>query len=488
MAPTNSKSNFKDSELYQVLRTFGPADRRKFRLFLASPYHNNKPQLLTFYEHILRFAPKFSSNDLDDHKLLHDSDLDITNKKNLYNLKSEICHLAEVYLTLEENNKDPFGDLSRLAGIHKNRNLRVRYSRIMKKADPKVQDHLVGNGAEQALRRFTYNKILLDDIYLTASRKSVDNRLISMVEDLDEFYLHMKLRYSCELKNRELFYNEDYPNQMLDVILPEIVASENPTIQIYQKILALLNKDLEMEDRFDVFQEYLDLLPEQQDRLSGHEYKSIIDYGLNFCIRYSNAVGDLKGPENFVRLIENLEERELLVEHQIIKPFQFRSTVNCYLDLGKAEKARSFMDRYGEFIPEGQRKNVLDQCNADYFFATERFDEVFSIVQQVSYLDPKQVVALKVVEIKCDIAMAQWDRLTNDLDAFRHYIKHYEEQISYKDRLEAFLDVARKIGRLRKEDTEAWQEIMNRTTINPRPVHWRWLRSYVGQHLNVPQN
>ncbi|MEL7340822.1 MAG: hypothetical protein AAGM67_10075, partial [Bacteroidota bacterium] len=278
----------KNSKLLRLLRKLSKEERQRFQLYLQSPYCNPHPRLCQLYEAILPYGPDFDDPKLSKAKL----------QKKLYGGKNfREQKVADEISLLYRRLKDFVGE--------------ERYREDGLQAESQALQALSERGLDELfeiefrrLEKKLLQRPFLDETYhrqqlsLAQARNDHFGRkqlrtehegLALKHQALDQHYLAIKLRESCEVLNRQQIINTEIPIQLSEVLIETLSAADHPyrkipVIDVYYHIYQTLAHP--EEDQY--YEEMLEVLELYSSFFAPEESRAMFNYAQNHCIRRIN--------------------------------------------------------------------------------------------------------------------------------------------------------------------------------------------------------
>jgi hypothetical protein len=124
------------SKFIEILKTFNPAEFKRFGLMIRSPYFNSEKVLITLFDQLKKHYPEFSSKTLDREKVF--LKLYPAKKYNdalMRNVFSDMLKLCEEFLLFEKYRSNEFRSRIELMDEYSSRGLMKLYEKTLQKAE-----------------------------------------------------------------------------------------------------------------------------------------------------------------------------------------------------------------------------------------------------------------------------------------------------------------------------------------------------------------
>ncbi len=409
-----------NSKLLTLLQTFKSSELREFKDFVASPYFNKNKELVLFYAYLRKHAPHFPPAKIERlaiYKALFPNKP--YDEKHLNYLMSFLLKLAEEYVGLKKyQTTKTLGEYQQLSSfVERDLDKHFHYSfnkatRSLDKSpfrnmDFYRQQYLL---ADVAAQYFANQKIRKHDSYLQQA-----------ANNFDLYYLANKLKYCCELLNRQKLVKGEYELKMIDEIQAFLTLHphENiPAIAIYHQILMTLTK----EDAHHHFEKLKELLLRYQEKFPNQERKEMLLYALNFCIRQANS-----GKQNYIEEAFNLYfkgiESELLFENGYLSPWAFKNVIRSGLMLKRYDWVENFIDKYNKKQAPEFRQNGFHYNMADLYYSKKEFNIAHQHLAQVEFTDIYINLDSKKMLMKIYFESGEIEALLSSIASFNIFLK-----------------------------------------------------------------
>jgi hypothetical protein len=289
---------------------------------------------------------------------------------------------------------------------------------------------------------------------------------------LDGYFWIEKLKLQCELVNREIVLNEEtnVKNEVPGILLAtDKLEKENAFICIYRKILlALTNPTF---DRLDFWRELLFLyknLPFQKSTYD--ETLTIGHYLINIALmRIKKGDSDFKSC--MIEVISFMEEKNLLLERNVISSPIFKVAISVSLRANKISWAENFLRKYSPHLSDINSEEIIKYCKSLILFYRKQYDEADMILRSINHnaVDIYMKLNIRKLDIKIYIEHAiqskqiAFPMLQHKVKSFRSFIlDKITVGIENRDQLLRFLLYVRKSTHCLWGTNEARNQLLNK--------------------------
>lgn len=408
-----------NTRLADLLSTFSKKELRDCRKFIASPYYNQREDVVALFDlihsHFKKGEPlpdkpaifqKLYGKDepFDDHKVRM--------------AMSFLLKCAEQFLVNQSVTTEKVAIKTRLAAIYRERNLSKHFERTMRDAKNELDKTDTRNATFYHLDQ----KLQMEEYRFHASqRRTADHNLQAVTDNLDIVYFSQKLRQACLLLSHQTVYKKEYRFGLLKSIL-EQVEKENllsvPAISVYYYAY----QSLAHPDQPTYFNQLKKALVEEGQKFPKNEIADLYLLAINFCIKKHNDGEEAYLQDEF-DLYKDGIEKEYLLNKGILSRFAYRNVVTTGLALKKDKWVEQFIHAYKDHLETAHRKSMFPFSLARLAFQRRQFGEALQLLQQSEYRDLLLNLAAKGVVLKIFYETAEYDALYSHMDAMQRFIR-----------------------------------------------------------------
>lgn len=409
-----------NSKLIELLKTFNAPELREFKDFVASPFFNKNDELVLLFDYLKKCAPKFSDKKINAttvyQQLFPKKKYD---DKHMKYLMSFLLKLAEKYIGYKK-----YQDQKLLPDYHVlssciDRKLEKHYQQNFQKATSLIKKNSLID------TNYYYHQYLLADIanqhFLSKKIRKLDNRLQVASDFLDLYFLANKLKYSCEILDRQQTLSGEYVIGMLEEVtlyLEKNNFEAETTINIYYHILRILVE----EHPEPYFEKLKELLFKNLEQFTKEEIQNMYFLTLNFCIRRVRKSGK-KHAEELLNLYLKGIETKILFENNKLSPWTYKNVVKLGLGLNKFDETELFINKYNNSLAESFQKDALQYNLADLYYYRNELDKALEHLRNVEFSDIYYALDSKVMLLKIYYELDEQEPLISLLASFKIYLK-----------------------------------------------------------------
>ena len=412
-----------DATVIKKLAEFNKSEIRRFSAYLQSPFFSWNPKTVSLGLYLLDLYPQFPPEPLKKEKLfelLFPSDRAYTDQliHDQFSLLNKCLRQFMAQLQYEQDERQQQFYLAQAyVAQGKNSHFNQTFKRVKKKVSQassrSPEDHLQLFAMYQEERK------------LPASRKvrKGGDPLIPMVDNLDRFYLTHKLKYACEMLNRQSIFNIQYQAPLTETLIEFLAAhaasyDQQPLISLYFQIYRLLQEP--DDERYQALRQQL---YKHQEALPGEEKTNIYVFLQNHCIKQLNA-GQTRYLQELFSLYQTLLEQKILYDKQGFIPHPYiKNMVTVGLRLQHYDWVKHFLETYKDHIHPQQREDAFHYNMAQYHYERQQYRKALKLLIQIQYTDLFYQLDARMLQMRIYYEMEEDDSLNYLVKAFKTFLK-----------------------------------------------------------------
>jgi len=453
-----------ESKLIFLLKTFKKPEWRRFRDFLASPYYNKRSDLIDFFRYIEGIAPNFSAIKLEKKVVFQQlyPGRAYEDKQMRY-LMNYTLKAAEQFLGQQRLVNSSLIDnfiLEELVDRKLEKHSRTYFEKMALNQD-KVQEKSLD---------YYFLKYKLADIankhFSNQDLRRDDDNLNLAARNLDLFYFYNKLKYSCEMINRQNVFSATYDlgftNLFYDYLEQQSDVKE-PLIAIYLQIYAMLTR----EDASDNFEQLKNLIYRYNGEIPAIEKQHIYSYAINYCgrqIKYNNNI-KYYANQCLDLYLEGIQQ-EFMFVNGYLSPWNFKNVVKLGFNLKKYDWTEQFIqDYYKKLAPEFQ-EDALHFNLADLAYRRKKYNDAQYHLLLVAYSDVFYSLGAKTMLLKIYYENDELESLFSLIASFSIYLRRNKKiSNNFRETYLNFTQLLHQIVRSNKEKLPAIKERIDQTEL-----------------------
>lgn len=438
------------SKLIELLRSFDITEFRRFNEFVGSPYFNKNQDLSRFVAYLESLAPDFSEEKLKKEtvfQVLYPGEP--VDPKRLAYLMNYLLKLAERFLAIQCYEDD--GSLTDYHLLQEfiDRKLDKHYGYLLTKSRERLEA-MNGRDGEHFYHHFLLSKAASDHFYQLKVRK-FDPSLQEVSDKLDDFYFFHKLKYSCEMLNRQAIIQADYQLTFVDEVKSYLLrqAKIDPLIEIYLRIylsLAFPEEEAHFTDLLGLLERYAHTLDQKTRR-------EVYLYAINYC-----APKLRKGKDAFIPVMLDLYMRGIdnrsLFDEDYLSHWTYSNVVKLALRLERYSWIETFIRENVANLPPAVRTDAEHYNLAELYYHQKNYDEVLNHLNQLQFTDLHYHLGSRVMLLKTYYELDNEEPLLSLLAAFSVYLRRHK-QISLPMK-KTYLNFCQLLHQLMRRNPKKW--------------------------------
>ena len=406
-------------KLYSIFKKLSPYELSGFNEFVQSPFFNKHAPTINVVELIVKAIRNKAFDDLNEHKLFHKLfPKEAFNTQKLNDLYSAVNKLMDVYLSFLQFQKNATQNSIGLIQQYLDRDLTTHYkteiSRLKKRkteihaSEEYYNNYLIENSADQ--------------FFIRQRTRKADQSLQLKANNIDLFFLSIKLKLFCEMLNRanviDTKYDLKFQQEIIQYIKTNIAFFEHePIIYVYYLIYNTL-VDGSNEEHYFLLKKTLNKTVQLFDKT---EAKSLFDYAENYCIKKINS-GKSDYLKELLSIYKMLIEKQLLYTGDYLSPLDYKNIVTLGLRNHEVKWTKQFIEHYKNKIEPEFAENAYTYNLANFYYETKEYKQAAKLLQQVEFTDISYTAGAKFILLKIYFEQNEVDALYSVIDSFRVYL------------------------------------------------------------------
>jgi len=403
------------SKLISLFKTLSAAERRRFKKWVNSPIHNFDPRISKFYDFLV--ARKEHS----EHSLKREKAYAVIFEKEAFDdlkmrrIMSEFLGVLEDFLAHETWQNNPAEQWLTLAKTYRQRQLSADATAYLTKAEQALND--------QPLRDSQYilNHYRLQEERLAQnSARDSSLNLQEMTNELVNFFVVELLRNACSAASHTAVYRADYQLPYLEEVLAKCDAggySDVPLIRLYYHSYCCLSEPVASAHFFS----YKMLMSEAGKWLSVTDFRDVLLFGINHCIRRMNT-GELAFLREAFDLYQLGLKQETFLENGVLSRFTYKNIVAIGLNLNETQWVKQFLESYSPLLASAFRDHYERFCRAKLAYHEGNYDHVRTLLHDLAFDDVLLELNARLLLLKIYFETGEWRLLEGFLTTFERFI------------------------------------------------------------------
>lgn len=455
-----------NGKLISLVKTF---DSTKWKIMtdaLQSPFFNKKPEILSFFLFLKQISKKgYPDNLLQKQILFEKVHPGIAYDDAQFNhLCSGLYKVLERVLALLKMEEDGIQSELYQMQYFLSHDLEKSYGFTQQKAAQKLSskskivesDYLQGGLlADLGDWHFAQQKV-----------RKFDENLQKASDQLDLFYFSRKLRYLCEMMDRQQSLSHQYRLTFSEALHQHLLHNaydHHPLIRIYAMLFRLFLNETDTKVDFGSFKK---LLEAYHTCFEEKDLRTIYYFGINFCIRQFR-LGEKSFANDLMDLYQSGFDHKILLDQGKVSPWTFKNVVRLGLGLQRLEWTESFVQDYGPFLPADHQEDAINFNLAEIHYFRKQYDKALVFLHNTKFNDIYYNLDAKVMLAKIYAEKCEYEALDNLLMTFYIFLKRQKD--IPRDIKAPYLNFIRFLQQFQRIDhpqkSEIWKEKIAKTKL-----------------------
>lgn len=461
------------SKLIELIKTLSNKELRHFDDYVQSPFFNKNDHVTALFQYLKKFHPDYEDKKLDKEyvfKKLFPKAKFYSQK--LRNLMSELAKLLEGFLVLGELEKNSSQKDIWLLDVFTQRYLDKHFQHKLNEAN-KNQKRVPHHDSDYYHAQYSIENAAYS-FSVVNSNRPVETNLQQVINNLDHYYLALKLRYSCAIFNRQSLLAVSYDVPMLDEILHFLENNKHDdiaAIALYHHLLLLLKNETQTH-----YEKLIALLDIHKNGLPTSELRQIYTALFNYFNKKLKS-GNPEYLSKIFDLYKIMLEREIIFVEGYISPYQhFRNIVIAALRLGELPWAEQFIQDYSIRVVPERRENMVNYCMAELNFFKKDYQQTLNFLLSFEFQDAYNYVEHKRLLLKSYYELDEMEPFEALAHAFRNYLRRNKTISEYnKKSFHNFIRLLNKLYKARLDKSHVRQDLAHEITATDFVADSEWL-------------
>ena len=344
--------------------------------------------------------------------------------KKMSYLMNYLLKLAERFIGMRYYEDHPFLEQYHILKEFLSRKLDKHFNFLYSRVGAQVSDEL-----KESTDQLHYRHLLAELISdFSFSKRSSDSPLLfqEASNSFDDYYFLNKLKYSCEMLNRQKIFPADYKLNFVEEVerFLQREAELSPLVAIYLRIYQYLSNEEGADEA--TFETLMELIRTHHPQIDLEELRQIYLFAINFSVR-NLRTGDKKYiPITLDLYLEGIRSRALF-DDQYLSPLTYTNVIKLALLLQRFDWIEEFIEEHVNFLPPHTREQAYHFNLADLNYHRKEYDKVFDHLNEVQFSDIVYHLGSRVLLIKTYYEEDEIDALLSLLASFSIYLRRSKQ-------------------------------------------------------------
>lgn len=405
------------SKIMTLFHSLSKIELNALKRLLLSPYFNKREDVRQLFDYFYkcRFSMKLRPNKKEAFTFVY-PDLPFKDSK-LRSLINMLLELSEEYLRQKELSISPFTKKLLVCSAYR----KINHDRLFISELAATKKYLKESGfKDSSYYENVYRLQSEENTFTTKTRRIEELHLQETSDNLDIYYLAVKLKQACLLLSHQTVYRKKYDQGLLPFLLEK--ASEPQYIQIPAIAIYLYAFHALTENGDEYLYLLKKLLLKKGDSFPVEEISNLYFLAINICIKKLN-LGNEKYVNEAFELYKVSLEKEYLINSGAFNHFTYNNIFNIGNRAGKFEWTEIFLKKYKPFLEIKIRNETYYLNLAQLEFSRRNYTSALYLLQRSQYKDLLMSLTAKIIELKIHFEMDEMDLLYAHIDAMEKFIR-----------------------------------------------------------------
>lgn len=467
-----------DTKFFRLMQSLSVYELKRLRRYLCSPLHNEDEAFIRLFDLIypvIRGEAKDLTREQLSRKLYPQKKFTNQDYARLF---TNFARRIEGFLALEKYYSQPVREQMDILEMMNERQL-GRYFEDMYQYVRRTHEQQPQRSGEYYLQTFRM-ELLHHDYLESKQERSTDKNLLETMAALDTFYLITKLRFCAAMLHYQAFLSLEGEVALIHEVLTHCRDARYDSVPLllayYYIVMSLIEPEAEAH-----FEALRHILFTHITTFDTEVQKDLYAFAINYCINRINY-----GSGNYLRQILELYQQALA--HSIIltrgelSPWDFKNIVTIGLRNKDYKWTEQFIEDYRLKITKAERDNAYTFNRARYYFATQQYDRVLRLLQNVEYSDIFYLLDSKTTLMKTYYELDEYQSLQSLKESFRILLRRKKlisemNQLNYGN----FARYVMKLYRCDVKDKKAMAQLRKEIEATPNMADRGWIMEKLNQ-------
>lgn len=411
------------SKLMDMLGSLSNKELKKFSEYVYSPLFNKNNKLLSFIDYIVENSSNYQSEAYSKSKV-HEKLFpgEAYNDQKVRDMMSYMSRLLEDFLAYQSITDDPVRVKMYLLKSLRERGLNKDFEKLERETRKALSSENITRDSSLYFNLYRLEHESYHQIMQTEEGMEKDMSIQRMLDNLDRYYLFVKLKYSADLIAQKSNYAKELKLNMLDNILQYLdnhisQFSHNPSILIYHQVIHMVLQNSE-----EHYRNFIDLLNKYEHLFPKDELWLFYTTAQNFCANKINI-----GESKYFKEVFNLYKKQLklgmLFDGKHLPTNTYNNIISSGLQQKEMEWTKNFIEQYKDQLPKKHRESSYAFNLARYYYINKQHNEVLDLLQKVEFTDIYYNLGAKALLVRIYYELNEFEPLSSLLNAFSIYLK-----------------------------------------------------------------
>ncbi|MFK7970243.1 MAG: hypothetical protein AB8F95_07745 [Bacteroidia bacterium] len=371
-------------------------------------------------EYLIKYYPKFSSNRFSEEAAFQVMFPKIAfNKHELTRYLSKLSTVLEKFIIVESLDKQPFLAGSLLAEYYYTTQNEAAFKKSQK-TNSKTIETLVPKESAHYFFQYLGKKREHNFLMHQANKRVIPDVFGQVINSLDSYYFIEILQNATGLRSIQGIQESEPKLPLLKPTLQwvsEHLDEASPLIQLWY-FAYMLTCDPRSSGAYQNLKEGLLKNLRVIPAISARSFSVL----LIRAMRLQTGNDRKRYLEERFEMYQIEIQEDWIIADKIISYLAFNNIVTVSLALDKEQWAKDFIDKYGSYLIDEIRNDILLYNRARLQFRNEYYSKCLQETQKIAYLNNHLALGLKRLQLKCFFELKDYDSFFAAIHSYKAYI------------------------------------------------------------------
>ncbi|MFN7117758.1 MAG: hypothetical protein ACK4TA_13235 [Saprospiraceae bacterium] len=461
-----------NSKLLLLLKTFSATELRAFKDFVESPYFNKNEELIRLNAYLKKQAAKGFPGTKLQRKAVYAAVYpgESYDEKKLNYALSLLLKLAERFVAIQGFENWGIVPDYQVLTTYSERHLPKNYDYIFQQASANVEVLPYRNDD------YYFQHYLLADVadahFSAKNERRFDPALQQAADCFDIYYMAKKLRFLCNMLDRQKFISTKYNLYYIDEIKMMLTKrdwSAVPPIAVYYQLLLLLTE----KEPLIYFNNFRQLLKAYIQLFPLAEARELYRFAINFYIQQIR-VGEKQFAQDLMALYREGIDNQVLLEKGQLSPWTFKNMVKLGLGLRQYDWVEQFVTEFSAKLDADKRQDAYHFNLADLYYHKKDLTKTLFHLNQVEFSDISYHIGAKSMLLKIYYETPETEAFLSLIATFRVFLQRNKSVP--KEVKMPYLNFVNLLHELFRHGKTRWDTLREKIEQTPMLTERSWLK------------
>ncbi len=416
----------KNSQLIELLGTFGRKEWIEATKFVQSPFHNSRNDVIQLLIYLKKVLPRGLEEKLEKEQVfgvLYPGDR--YDEKKIRYLMSFLYQLMQNYLAYTQWKEDKLQVQNSLLHSLRLRGLPRSFTSMSNRLERALRQHPLRNPSYH-FQKSAFHEEMYTDSTLRTRQQSMGFQ--SWTQHSNLYFMLQQLRQACVAISHKTVLKDTYQLPFLPAVLHEI---EEGDYEEHKELMLFyfLYQSLADATQNDPFPKLQALIAETGPLFPKAELKSIYLFALNHCIQQLNQ-GRRHYLQHAFLLYQQGLEADIFLENGYISRFTYNNIALAGMGLKAFSWTEQFLRKYQDHIEEQYRLSTFNFNLATLYYRKGEFQQAMSLLRETEFKDVLHGLEGRKMLLVMYYEREEISALQSLLDSFRSLV-YRQKRIGY---------------------------------------------------------